>query len=185
MNQNTNHKAPKQISNGKFIVIIVAVVISMFSLAFFSVPLYRAFCQITGFGGTTQVSSALPETLGTTRMKILFDANTSPELPWKFTPLQHQVDVLTGENKLIFYEAENIGDTAVTGVATFNVTPTTAGIYFNKIQCFCFENQSLNPGEKIIMPVSFFVDPEIENDPETDHIREITLSYTFFKAKKE
>lgn len=179
-------KSPNKTSSNKPLIITLILVIStMFSLAYLSVPLYQLFCNVTGYGGTTQIAQSLPETPGKKTLTIQFDTNTAPDLPWEFKPLQHQITIQTGINKLIFYTIKNTSDTAVTGIATFNVTPDVTGSYFNKIQCFCFEEQTLQPGEAITVPVSFFVDPDIENDPETQNINSITLSYTFFRTKKQ
>lgn len=163
---------------------LVAVVAGMFMLAYASVPLYQLFCKVTGTGGTTQVADAAPEKMGERVMKIEFNADTDPNLPWQFKPEQRRVSVTTGEQKLAFFSAENASDKAVKGTATYNVTPAKAGIYFNKVQCFCFNEQVLQPGQKVMMPVSFFVDPEIENDPNLRGVKTITLSYTFFKVKE-
>ena len=163
---------------------MLSIGLGMFLLAFASVPLYRVFCQVTGFGGTTQEASSVPVQIGKRIINVQFNADTDPNLPWKFKPEQRQVAVHTGEQTLIYYAAENISDEAVTGVATYNVTPNKAGAYFNKVQCFCFTNQTLNPDEKMPMPVSFFIDPEIENDPNLQDVSTITLSYTFFKVKE-
>jgi cytochrome c oxidase assembly protein subunit 11 len=155
----------------------------MFCLAYASVPLYRVFCQVTGYGGTTQRAVSAPLKIGKQIITVHFDSNIAPGLSWKFGHPQ-PVSVHTGENKLIAYTAENTSHESQTGVATFNVTPERAGVYFNKIHCFCFENQTLQPGEKVNMPVSFFVDPDIANDPDLQGLAAITLSYTFFKAAK-
>jgi cytochrome c oxidase assembly protein subunit 11 len=161
---------------------ITMLVLGMFAFAYAAFPLYNLFCKVTGYGGTTQVSEASSGELGQREFTIRFNADTNQGLPWDFVASQKSMKVTSGENKLAFYTAENISDEPVTGVATYNVTPAKAGVYFNKVQCFCFENQTLKPGEKIDMPVSFFVDPEIEKDPNLKNVKTITLSYTFFPS---
>jgi cytochrome c oxidase assembly protein subunit 11 len=157
-------------------------VFGMTGLAFASVPLYRMFCQVTGFDGTTMRASAgrAPGAIAGKSVSIRFDANTSSALPWKFAPERNREPVAIGEREIAFYEARNLSDRTVTGSATFNVTPVQAGKYFNKIQCFCFEQQTLKAGEQVRMPVIFYVDPEFASDPDTRDISEITLSYTFY-----
>lgn len=172
-------------SNASIAFFLIAIVIAMAGLAYASVPLYRLFCQVTGFGGTTQVAEQESATLGSRKLAIQFDANIDSNLPWEFKPLQHEVEVTTGENTLVFYTAKNNSDEPVTGVATFNVTPDKVGSYFNKVQCFCFDEQTLQPGEEVDMPISFFVDPEIEQDKDAQDVKTITLSYTFFRSKNE
>jgi cytochrome c oxidase assembly protein subunit 11 len=162
------------------------IVAGMLMLAYASVPLYDLFCRVTGFGGTTQQAIVAPPSSAILARKVTvsFNADTARDLPWEFKPMQKAVNVRVGENKLVFYTAKNVSDKPVTGIATFNVTPEKAGGYFNKIQCFCFENQTLQPGEEVTMPVSFFVDPTVANDKNMDDLQDITLSYTFFTAKK-
>jgi len=161
-----------------------AIVLGMAGLSFASVPLYRLFCQVTGFGGTTQRADQAPATAGERRMTVRFDANVAgTNLPWTFRPVDRQVEVAVGEERLIHYRAANNGATPVTGVATFNVTPNKAGLYFSKVACFCFAQQTLKPGESVDMPVSFFVDPAIVHDRNLDDVRTITLSYTFVRAQ--
>ena len=154
----------------------------MLGLAFASEPLYRIFCQVTGYGGTTQVADNVQATsINTDRMvTIRFDANVNHKLPWRFTPSQKQMKVRVGEAALAMYEATNTSNRTLVGTATFNVTPYTAATHFNKIECFCFSEQLLRPGEKIQMPVAFFIDPEIIEDRDADDLSAITLSYTFF-----
>lgn len=159
---------------------------AMLGLAYASVPLYELFCRVTGFGGTTQRADAAPAPGATAdMMKVRFDANISPELGWAFKPLQTTATVRIGERKLAFFQATNLTDQPITGVATFNVSPDTAGAYFVKIQCFCFNEQTLLPGETVDMPVSYYVDPALLDDSDAKKIDEITLSYTFFQAKEE
>ena len=161
---------------------LFAVVAGMAGASFAAVPLYRMFCQVTGFAGTTQTAVAAPvETLDRV-MTVRFNADIGKRLPWRFRPDQGPVDVRVGEQGLAFFTAANTSDETVTGHAVFNVTPLKAGRYFTKIQCFCFDQQVLAPGETARMPVTFFVDPEIANDPSLDDVSTITLSYTFFRT---
>lgn len=154
----------------------------MTGLAFASVPLYRLFCQVTGFDGTTMRASAdaAPGAVPGRQLSIRFDANTAPSLPWRFRPERPTQPITVGERDMAFYTARNLSARAVAGTATFNVSPAAAGPYFTKIQCFCFEEQVLKPGEEVRMPVVFYVDPKILDDPQASRIREITLSYTFY-----
>ncbi|BCX16533.1 MAG: cytochrome c oxidase assembly protein CtaG [Geminicoccaceae bacterium] len=156
------------------------VIAAMVGLTAASVPLYRLFCQVTGYGGTTQRAEAAPGPVASTTVTVLFNADVAPELPWRFRPVQRRVEVVPGEQHLAFYEAENRSSEPVVGTATFNVTPHKAGVYFQKLACFCFEQQRLEPGQRVEMPVSFYVDPALLEDPSTREVREITLSYTFF-----
>jgi cytochrome c oxidase assembly protein subunit 11 len=165
----------------------VLLVFGMTGLAFASVPLYRLFCQVTGFDGTTMRAAAdsAPGPIAGKEVAIRFDANTSPALPWRFKPEKHVETVAIGERDMAFYTAKNLSARAVTGSATFNVTPVQAGKYFTKIQCFCFSEQVLKPGEEVRMPVVFYVDPKFLDDPDTRDIREITLSYTFYPVDSD
>lgn len=158
------------------------IVVGMVGLAFASVPLYRLFCQVTGLGGTTQVAAAESDAVLDRTITVRFNASRDPSLPWSFQPEQRAVELRIGETGLAYYRADNRSPEPVVGVATYNVTPLKAGIYFNKLACFCFENQVLQPGEGIDMPVSFFVDPAIADDRSMDDVKTITLSYTFFRA---
>lgn len=160
------------------------VVAGMLALSFAAVPLYRLFCQVTGYAGTTQRADAAPEAALDRTMVVRFDANKARALPWRFEPAQRAVEVRVGESALIFYRAVNLASTPVTGTATFNVTPEAAGAYFNKIDCFCFVEQRLEPGQVVDMPVTFFIDPAIEQDASAKGVRQITLSYTFFPAQE-
>lgn len=161
---------------------VAGVVFAMIGLAFASVPLYDLFCRVTGFGGTTQVATEAPAAILDRVVTIRFDSGVSRDMPWQFSPQERQVAVNLGERKLISYRATNPTKTPVTGTAIYNVTPTKAGKYFHKIQCFCFAEQVLNPGETMSMPVVFFVDPKMNDDPDMADVESITLSYTFFKA---
>lgn len=155
----------------------------MLAMAYASVPLYEIFCQVTGFGGTTQVAAEETEVAVTDiPIKVRFDANTAPGLPWEFKPVQNTDTIMVGERKLAFFQAKNNSSEPIKGVATFNVSPDTAGEFFTKIQCFCFNEQTLMPGQNVSMPVSYYVDPAILEDDDGQRIEEITLSYTFFPA---
>lgn len=157
----------------------------MLALAFASVPLYRMFCQATGFAGTTQRAKVAPGAdLAAGMMLVQFDANVAPNLPWKFEPEQPSVEVRPGAKTLIYYRARNLSARPITGQAVYNVSPEQSGAYFNKIQCFCFNEQTLKPGEEVRMPVIFYVDPKIRRDEVTRNIHEITLSYTFYPVEK-
>ena len=155
---------------------------AMVGLAFASVPLYRLFCEVTGLGGTTQRAERAPGAIAG-QVGVRFDANIHPGLPWRFEPVQRTVRIAPGARTQIFYRATNLTARATTGTAVFNVTPTKAGQYFSKIECFCFTEQTLKPGQSVKMPVVFFVDAEIRNDPDTSDIDEITLSYTFYPVE--
>ena len=168
--------------NGATALLLLSVVGAMVGLSFASVPLYRLFCQATGLGGTTQRAATAPATKAADVVTIRFDAETAPDLGWEFRPLQPTVTVHPGEEQQIFYRAVNKTSTPTTGSATFNVTPAKAGIYFDKLQCFCFTEQHLAAGESVDMGVVFFVDPDILTDPNTSDVRTITLSYTMFRA---
>lgn len=154
-------------------------VCTMTGVAFASVPLYRLFCQVTGFGGTTMRAAAAPGAVDA-RITVAFDSNVSPALTWKFKPEMASDQISIGARDMAFYTATNTGTVPVTGTATYNVTPEAAGKYFSKIQCFCFTEQTLKPGETVRMPVIYFVDPKILTDPDTRDIQKITLSYTFY-----
>ncbi|GAO39961.1 cytochrome c oxidase assembly protein CtaG [Sphingomonas changbaiensis NBRC 104936] len=151
-------------------------------LGFASVPLYRVFCQATGLNGTTsRVSEAdLPKQISGETVMVRFDANTQPDLPWVFRPEKPLQQVRIGERNMAFFIAENLGKTEITGRAAFNVQPDQAGRFFKKIQCFCFTEQTLKPGERVRMPVIFFVEPGMRQDPDAKDIQQITLSYTFY-----
>ncbi len=164
-----------------------AIVVVMAGLAFAAVPLYRVFCQVTGYGGTTQRAESAPAEIGQRVVTVRFNADVaSLDLPWEFkTPDEQKVQVHVGEDKLVYFHARNTGSRPTVGVATFNVTPFKAGPYFKKVACFCFNEQTLGPGESVDMGVSFFVDPSIDKDPNLRDVTTITLSYTFFRAKDE
>ncbi len=168
--------------------VLSAVVVGMVGLSFASVPLYRIFCQVTGYGGTTQVAENLPgaSTSESDRViEVRFNADVDPSLPWSFQPVQRSLFVRVGEPGLAFYRARNLSDRPVVGSATFNVTPLKTGEYFTKVQCFCFDEQKLEPGQEVDMAVSFYIDPEILEDRNVDEVKAITLSYTFFRQTDE
>lgn len=156
------------------------IIVGMLALTAASVPLYRLFCQVTGYGGTTQRAEAAPERAVGDPIAVSFNADVAPGLPWSFQPVQRRIEARPGEEHLIFYEAVNHDSGPVVGQAVFNVTPFKVGSYFNKIQCFCFDEQTLEPGQRVDMGVSFFIDPAILDDPDARDVAEITLSYTFY-----
>ncbi|MBX2854239.1 MAG: cytochrome c oxidase assembly protein [Rhodobacteraceae bacterium] len=159
------------------------VVLGMGALSFASVPLYDLFCRVTGFGGTTQRAEAASDTVLDRTVLIRFDASLGREMPWSFEPVQNEMQVRIGESNIAFYRAHNPTDRPVTGTASFNVAPYEVGSYFTKIECFCFTEQTLAPGESMDMPVTFFVEPDIVDDPENEKVKTITLSYTFFETE--
>jgi cytochrome c oxidase assembly protein subunit 11 len=158
--------------------------LAMLGLAFASVPLYRVFCQVTGFAGTTQRAETAPGAVAGASIGVRFDANIEPSLPWRFEPEQETVRIQPGARTTIYYRATNLTGRTTTGRAMFNVSPTQAGPYFSKIECFCFTEQTLKGGQSVRMPVVFFVDPKIREDDGTKDIDEITLSYTFYPVEK-
>jgi len=172
-------------SNTRLAMACAALVVAMVGLAYASVPLYELFCQVTGYGGTTNQKAADLTKVSNKRIVVRFDANTNRKLPWRFKPVQKDMTVRLGEPSLAFYQAKNLSGGDVTGTATFNVTPFKAGQYFSKIDCFCFTEQTLKSGQVADMPVQFFVDPEIFNDPNTRDVTTITLSYTFYRKEPE
>ena len=174
-------RAPRR-RNAATAAALLGIVVVMGGLAYASVPLYRWFCQVTGFGGTTQVAASAPVERHERSVTVRFNADVNSALSWRFQPVERRVTVRLGEVRLAFYRAENLGDGPVTGTATFNVTPAKAGPYFSKLDCFCFTEQTLAAGESVDMPVSFFVDPELAEDRNLDDVTTITLSYTFFAA---
>ena len=175
--------------NGRVAFRLVALVVGMVGLAYAAVPLYEAFCKATGFGGTPIAAreGAQPgerPVLART-VNVRFDSNVDPNLSWRFEPLERQVTVRLGEEHLTHFRATNKSQRPIVGTATYNVTPESSGAWFNKLQCFCFTEQLLMPGQSVDMPVVFFVDPEMDKDRRYDNIRTVTLSYTFFEAKTE
>jgi cytochrome c oxidase assembly protein subunit 11 len=174
--------ATRRARNRTVVFLSLGVIVAMFGLVAASVPLYRLFCQVTGYGGTTQRAEAASEVVSERSITVRFNADVNSRLPWRFHPAQRDLRLAIGESGLAFYQATNLSARTVTGTATFNVTPFKAGPYFNKIQCFCFSEQTLGPGETVDMPVTFFVDPAILDDPNLADVHTITLSYTFFAA---
>jgi cytochrome c oxidase assembly protein subunit 11 len=168
------------VRNRRVALLAAGVAAGMLGLAFASVPLYTLFCKVTGFGGTTQVAVDKPAQVGSETITIRFDSNIDASLAWNFHPKVQQQLVKVGEVSFAHYLAHNTGSATSKGSAVFNVTPPEAGLYFNKIACFCFTEQTLKPGERLEMPVQYFVDPAILEDADTKGIREITLSYTFY-----
>ena len=168
--------------NAITLVALISIVGGMAGLAYASVPLYRWFCQVTGFGGTTQIAEAAPRRVVDRVITVRFNADVNSTLPWRFKPVQRTVDVKLGEEALAFYTATNLIDETVTGSATFNVTPAKAGAYFSKIACFCFTEQVLAAGQSVDMLVSFFIDPDLGDNRNLDDVTTITLSYTFFRT---
>lgn len=168
--------------NRRTALIVACVVAGMVGLSFAAVPLYRAFCQITGWGGTTQKAEVAPDAqrVLARKMTVRFDSSVGRGLDWRFKPQQVSQTLRIGETGLAFYTAENLSSAPVRGMATFNVQPAKAGAFFAKIECFCFTEQILQPGEKVEMPVTYFVDPSLGDDPNMDDVETITLSYTFF-----
>jgi cytochrome c oxidase assembly protein subunit 11 len=162
---------------------LAGVAVVMVSLSFAAVPFYDWFCRTTGFGGTTGVATAAPDLILDRTIRVRFDASLEAGMPWEFKPVQREMTLRIGETGLAFYEAYNPTDRAVAGTASYNVTPDAAGGYFDKIACFCFEMQVLQPGERVQMPVTFFVDPAMVEDDEGRFVKEITLSYTFHKTE--
>ena len=175
-------KAPRHAGTA---LVLAAVVAGMTGLSFAAVPLYRMFCQTTGFGGTTQRAASAPAEVSRQTVTVRFDANVAPGLPWLFEPEEREIKLKFGENRLTFFRATNRSNRPTTGTAVFNVTPETAGAYFTKIQCFCFNEQTLEPGQTAEMAVSFFVDPAYLSDGDTKSFQDITLSYTFFPAARQ
>jgi cytochrome c oxidase assembly protein subunit 11 len=171
--------------NLRTLAVLGVFVAGMGGLAYASVPLYEIFCRVTGYGGTTQVAAIESDQVIDRVMKIRFDSNVNPALGWAFDPVWKSMELKVGENALAFYQAENQSDETIVGTATFNVTPDKAGLFFNKVDCFCFTEQVLKPGQKVDMPVTFYIDPSIVEDPNLDDVTTITLSYTFFRSEDQ
>lgn len=170
-------------SNARVLAGLVGVVALMVGASFAAVPFYSWFCRVTGYGGTTGVAEAPGAEVVDRLVTVVFDANTAPDMPWEFRPKEREMTIRLGETGLAFYEAYNPTDRPTAGQAAFNVVPFSAGGYFDKIACFCFELQVLGPGERVEMPVTFFVDPALLDDRETEGVDRITLSYTMYPAE--
>ncbi len=169
--------------NARIGMIALLIVVLMLGLSFASVPLYNLFCRVTGFDGTTQVATALPDEVLDREVVIKFNADINKNLQWVFKPEMREITVKLGQKGITSYYAENKSDQALTGTAIYNVTPFKAGKYFHKIECFCFGEQTLNPKERADMPVLFYVDPEMNDDPHMDDVKTITLSYNFYRSE--
>lgn len=168
-------------NNKRTIVPLVGMVFLMGLLSFASVPMYDWFCRVTGYGGTPNTADANNSKVLENTIKVRFDASLERNMPWNFEPLQYELEINVGDSGIAFYEAFNPTDRPVAGQASFNVVPFSAGQYFTKVECFCFVEQVLQPGEKVTMPVSFYIDPEIVNDREAKFVNSVTLSYTFYE----
>lgn len=164
---------------------LFGVIFAMTGMAFASVPLYRLFCQATGYNGTPQIGASISPGATARNITVRFNADTNPGLPWRFQPDQPKVTLPLGEEQVAYYSARNLGSNAVTGVAVYNVTPDKVGKYFHKTACFCFDEQTLTPGQDAQFALSFWVDPAIADDPNTADVKSITLSYTFFRASDD
>lgn len=182
-----NSKQNKNDKNSRVLLGVFAVVTVMIILSFASVPLYNVFCRVTGFGGTTQVATEeqAPVKIMERQITIKFNGDIATDLPWEFKPDQREITVHVGEQTKISYSARSRTNIPTGGTAMFNVTPDKAGKYFHKIQCFCFSEQILKPGERVTMPVLFYIDPAITDDRNLDDVKTITLSYSFFKSESE
>jgi cytochrome c oxidase assembly protein subunit 11 len=175
---------PHTEKNLRVAVILGGVVLAMIGAAYAAVPIYQLFCQVTGFGGTTQVAGSNPKGVIAREMTVRFDSNVGGDLPWKVLPAA-PITGKIGTVETVTFIAKNLSNKPVTGQAIFNVVPEQTGIYFNKIECFCFTEQTLQPGEQVEMPVTFFVDPDIAQNGDLDTVRNITLSYTFYASESE
>ena len=180
MNAPTLRQKNRRLATGS-----AGIALGLVGLAYASVPLYRLFCQVTGFGGTVMVDGGPAPGAAAQPITIRFNANVSPGLPWHFAPAQRSLTLHLGEEGVAFYVARNLADRPVTGVAAYNVTPAIVGRYFHKTACFCFEQQTLAPGQDIDMPLAFWVDPKLATDPATRDIRTITISYSFFRSLED
>ncbi len=170
-------------SNGRTLGMLVGIVVLMGALAWAAVPFYNWFCKVTGYGGTTNVSEVASDTVLDETIRVRCAATVDDNMGWTYRPLQREMTLRIGENAIAFYEAVNNTDETITGTASYNVVPEIAGYFFNKIDCFCFTEQTLKPGERVEMPVSFFVDASLVNDRDAGRIRDLTLSYTFHRTK--
>ena len=186
MTQTSNDQrqtTPGRADNTRVAISLAVVVVGMVGMAYAAVPLYRLFCQVTGYGGTTQRAEAASDTVLDRTITVRFDSNVAGNLPWSFRPERRTMTLRIGETGQLAYLARNLGEGPTVGTSTFNVSPPAAGIYFNKIECFCFTEQPLAAGEDVEMPVVFFVDPAIVEDKNARGIGEITLSYTFYPVR--
>jgi len=170
--------------NHRTAAVLVLAVVAMAGLSFAAVPLYQIFCRVTGFGGTPRIADAPAPGALDRVVSVRLDAHVNPGLPWRFAAIEGRVDARLGENVLVFYRATNLSHETVTGTATFNVVPEKAGPYFMKLECFCFTEQTLAPGETVEMPVSFYLDPEWVKDRKMASLDAITLSYSFFRVER-
>ena len=162
---------------------LIFLVSFMFFLTFAAVPLYKLFCQVTGYGGTPKIVNLKDQIdISEKKIKIEFNSDVNKKLNWSFKPEQRSMESKIGDSILAFYKAKNNGNKSITGVATYNILPFEAAPYFNKVDCFCFENQTLEPGEEVLLPINFFIDPKILDDPNVRHLNSIILSYTFFQS---
>lgn len=184
--QKTGERAGnQQRKNARVLAAILGIPVVMTGVAFASVPLYDLFCRVTGFGGTTQVSAGTTGEVLDRTMEVRFVTNTGRGMPWEFGAEMREMEVQVGEPGLVFYNVANTADRPTAGVAVYNVSPPKAGIYFNKVQCFCFEEQILNPGETAEFPVYFFLDPALADDPNMDDVTVVTLSYTYYESQSD
>ena len=182
----TDQTLTQETSNQRIALVVFLLVIAMVGMAYAAVPLYEIFCRVTGYGGTTRVAEeTAPITVLDRDMAIRFNAATHRDMPWIFKPKEVTTSVKVGEKVMAYYEAYNPTDKVITGTATYNVTPHKAGPYFAKIDCFCFTEQTLQPGERVTMPVLYYIDPAMVDDSNLDSTHEITLSYTFFFKRDE
>jgi len=181
-----NRTPDQRKANRRVVYVMGGLMVFMGCLTYAAVPLYRMFCEATGYGGTTQRTVEVPAEMGERIITVRFNADIGGvDLPWRFAPEEKEAVVHVGEQRLTFFKAQNLANESTVGTATFNVTPFKAGPYFQKVACFCFDEQALDAGESVDMGVSFFVDPAIDNDPNLRDVKTITLSYTFFRAKDE
>lgn len=170
----------KESKNFKTVMLVLFIPVFMFGLAFASVPLYDLFCSVTGYGGTTQTAITPSNIVLKQEIKVRFNSDVSKDLKLYFQPVDRFIISKIGETKNVEYKVKNISNKAINAISTFNVTPQKAGIYFNKLDCFCYEEKKILPGEEVYLPVSFFISPDLLNDPNTKELKSITLSYTFF-----
>ncbi len=185
MSEKNDIHAEMSRKNARTGLMVLGVILAMAGLSYASVPLYDAFCRVTGFGGTTQTAESLPDTVLDRVVTIKFNADTHRDLPWYFKPQMREIDVQLGQKGVTAFTARNKTNKPVTGTAIYNVTPLKVGKYFHKVQCFCFDEQTLAANEEVSMPVLFFVDPKMAEDPNMDDVKTITLSYSFFKAETQ